>query len=105
VALVEMGPLTKDIDHNHNHVEPMCLQKLDDEVHRDSVPVLIWDFGRMKLTVGESPKHLRLVVRVASPNILADVSVQLGPPVVPGDELQCLEVASMSSDPCHGAAP
>jgi hypothetical protein len=57
-----MGPLTKDVNHDHDRVEPMRLRKLDDEVHRDGVPELVQDFGRMKLTVGESPKHLRLVV-------------------------------------------
>jgi hypothetical protein len=37
--------------------------------------------------------------QVAGRNVPADVSGYLGPPVVLGDELQRLEVASMTSDP------
>jgi hypothetical protein len=40
--------------------------------------VLIRDFGQMKLTMGESPKHLCLVTRITSPDTLVDVSGQLG---------------------------
>jgi hypothetical protein len=99
VALVEVGSLTKDVDHNHDRIEPMGLQKLDNEVHRDGVPALIWNLGRMKLTMGEPPEHLRPVAHITGSEILADVSGQLGPLVVPGDELQRLEVTSMSGDP------
>jgi hypothetical protein len=99
VALVEVGPLTKDVNHNHDRVEPMCFQKLDDEVHLDGVPVLVQNLSQMKLTMGKSPECLHLVARVTGSDILANVSGQLGPPIVPGDELQCLEVASVSSDP------
>jgi hypothetical protein len=77
----------------------MHFRTLDDEVHRDGVPVFRWNLGRMKLTVGKLPKCLLLVARVAGSNILADVLGQLGPPVVLGDELQCLEAAGVSSDP------
>jgi hypothetical protein len=33
VALVELGSLTEDVNHNHDHVEPVGLQKLENEVH------------------------------------------------------------------------
>jgi hypothetical protein len=54
----------------------------------------------MKLTVGELLERLCLVACVTGSDILANVVGQLGPPVVPGDELQCLEAASMSGNPC-----
>jgi hypothetical protein len=85
VALVEVGLLTEDVNHDHNRVKPMRLRELDNEVHRDGVPVLVWNLGRMKLTVGKSPEHLCPVARVAGSDVLANVSGQLGPPVVPGD--------------------
>jgi hypothetical protein len=53
----------------------------------------------MKLTVGKSLKCLRPVTHVAGSDVLTDVSGQLGPPVVLGDQLQRLEAASMSGDP------
>jgi hypothetical protein len=53
----------------------------------------------MKLTMGKSLEHLGLVACIAGSDILVDVSGQLGPPVVLGDELQHLEVAGMSSNP------
>jgi hypothetical protein len=33
VALVEVDPLTEDINHNHDRVEPMHLWELDNEIH------------------------------------------------------------------------
>jgi hypothetical protein len=51
VALIEVGPLTKDINHDHDRIEPMRFRKLDDEVHRDGVPALGRNLGRMKLTI------------------------------------------------------
>jgi hypothetical protein len=99
VALVEVGSLTEDVDHNHNRIEPVGLQKLNNEVHRDGVPALVQNLGRMKLTVGKSPERLRPVARITGSDVLADVLGQLGPPVVPGDQLQRLEAASMSGDP------
>jgi hypothetical protein len=53
----------------------------------------------MKLTVGKLLECLCLVAYVTGSDVLADMSGQLGPPVVPGDELQCLEVASVSGSP------
>jgi hypothetical protein len=93
ITLVEVGPLTADVNN-----KPMHLQKLDNEVHQNSVPALVWNLGQMKLTVGESLECLHPVARVAGSDVLADVSGQLGPPVVLGDQLQCLEAASVSSD-------
>jgi hypothetical protein len=87
VALVEVGSLTEDVNHNHDRIEPMCLWKLDNEVHRDGIPALVWNLGQMKLTVGKSPERLRPVAHIAGSDVLADVSGQLGPPVVPGDQL------------------
>jgi hypothetical protein len=54
----------------------------------------------MELTMGKSPEHLRLVAHITGSVILAHVSGQLGPPVVLGDEFQCLEVACMSGGLC-----
>jgi hypothetical protein len=99
VALVEVGLLTEDVNHNHDHVKPMRFWELDNEVHRDGVPALVWNLGWMKLTVGKSPKRLHPVAHVAGSDVLANMSGQLGPPVVPGDELQCLEAASVPGDP------
>jgi hypothetical protein len=99
VALIEVGPLIEDVNHNHDRVEPVGLRKLDNEVHQDSVPALVRNLGRMKLTVGKSPEHLCPVARITGSDVLADVAGQLGPPVVPGDQLQRLEAASMSGDP------
>jgi hypothetical protein len=99
VALVEVGPLTEHIYHNHDCIEPVHFRELDDEVHRDGVPAFVQNLSRMKPTMGKLLERLCLVSRVAGSNVLADVSGQLGPPVVPGDELQHLEAASMSSDP------
>jgi hypothetical protein len=48
--------LTEDINHNCDHIKPVCLQKLHDEVHQDGVPVLIQNLAWMKLTMGKSPK-------------------------------------------------
>jgi hypothetical protein len=76
----------------------MRFQKLNDEVHRDGVPVLVWDLSRMELIMGKSLECLRPVAHITGSNVLADVLGQLGPPVVPGDELQCLEVASISGN-------
>jgi hypothetical protein len=61
MALVEVGLLTKNINHDHDCVEPMRLRELDNEVHRDGVPPLVWNLSRMKLTTGKSPEPLRLV--------------------------------------------
>jgi hypothetical protein len=58
MALVEVGPLTENINHNHHSVEPVCGQKLHHEVHRDSVPAFLWNFRRVKLTVGQLLKCL-----------------------------------------------
>jgi hypothetical protein len=60
--------------------------------------VFFWNLDRMKLTVGKLPKCFHLVACIAGSDVLADVSGQLGPPVVLGDELQCLEVASVPCD-------
>jgi hypothetical protein len=54
---VEVGSFTEDVDHNHNRIEPVGLRKLDNEVHRDGVPALVWNLGRMKLTVGKLPER------------------------------------------------
>jgi hypothetical protein len=80
-----MGSLTKNVNDNHNCVEPVHLRKLDYEVHQDGVPALSRNLGRMKLTVRKSPKRLRPVTHVAGSDVLTDVSGQLGPPIVPGD--------------------
>jgi hypothetical protein len=82
MALVEVGPLTEDINHNHDHIKPMHLRKLNNEVHREGDPALIWNLGQMKLTVGKSPERLRPVAHVTGSNVLADLLGQLGPPVV-----------------------
>jgi hypothetical protein len=89
VALVEVGLLTEDINHNHDCVKPMCFWKLYNEVYRDGgVPALVRNLGQMELTMGKSPEHLCPVAHVTGSDVLADMSGQLGPPVVPGDELQ-----------------
>jgi hypothetical protein len=33
VALIEVGLLTEDVNHNHDCVEPVGLRKLNNEVH------------------------------------------------------------------------
>ena len=43
---------------------------------------------------------LGLAAQIAGSDMPADVSGHLGPPVVPGDKLQCLEEASMTGDSC-----
>jgi hypothetical protein len=101
MALVKVGLLavfTKDVNHNHDRVKPMRLRELHDEVHRDGVTVLVWNLGQMKLTMGKSPEHLCPVACIAGSDLLADMSGQLGPPVVLGVELQCLEAAGVSSN-------
>jgi hypothetical protein len=34
-----VGLLTEEVYHNHDHVEPVRFWELNDEVHRDGVPV------------------------------------------------------------------
>lgn len=99
VALVEVGPLTEDVNHDHDHIKPMHFRKLHDELHRDGVSALIWNLGRMELTMGKLLEHLCPVACITGSDVLADMSGQLGPPVVPGDKLQPLKVASMPGNP------
>jgi hypothetical protein len=58
-----VGPLTEDVDHNHDLVEPMGLQKLENEVHRDSVPALVQNLRQMKLTMGKGGVRPRCAIR------------------------------------------
>jgi hypothetical protein len=75
------------------------LQELDNEVHQDGVPVLLWDLRWVKLSVWQPLECLSPDAWLAGANVLADVPGQLGPPVALGDELQHLEAASMSGHP------
>jgi hypothetical protein len=93
VALVEVGPLTEDV--NHDHDQPVHIWRLQDEVNQDGVPALFWNPGQMKLTVGKALEPFRPIAHIAGSDVVADVSGQLEPPVVLGDEFQSLEAASI----------
>jgi hypothetical protein len=99
VALVEVGLLTEDVNHDHDCIKPVCFWELNDEVHQDGIPVLVQNLGWMKLTMGKPLERLHPVARITGSDVLADVLGQLGPPVVLGDKLQHLEAASMSGNP------
>jgi hypothetical protein len=91
VALVEMGLLTEDINYDHDHIKPVCLWELNDEVHQDGVPALLQDLHQVKFSVLQPLEGFSLDAWITGADVLADVLGQLGPPVVSKDELQCLE--------------
>ena len=97
-ALVEVSTLAKGVHYHHDRIVAMGLWKLNHEVHRHRVPALRWDFGRMKFSDRKSSERLGAATQVASCDIPADVAGQLGPPEVPGDELQRFEASDMSGD-------
>src|ERR1700712_5856657 len=74
-------------------------RELDDEIHRDRVPTLRWGLGRVQLTDWELPERFGSAAQITGCNVPADVTGHLGPPVVPGGELQHLEATGMTGEP------
>jgi hypothetical protein len=97
-GLDKVGALTENVACNHDRVVPVSLRKFNNEIHRDRAPTLLRNLGRVQFTDREFPERLSPAAQVASRNVPADVTGQLGPPVVPGDKLQRLEAAGMSGD-------
>src|SRR6267154_5496698 len=74
----------------------MRVRKFHNEIHTDDIPAVLRSWERVKLSGWTASLNLSPETGVTCFHILANVAGHLWPPVVAGDELQCLPVSRMS---------
>ena len=93
-----MRPFGDRIDHNHHHVEAVRIREFHDEVDTDSLPASLRYGERVEQADRSVSEDLVSEAGLAGSGVLPDVSRDLRPPVVMGDQLQSLHTSRVTCD-------
>ena len=85
------------VNYDHDGILPIRFQKLHYEVNTGCVPGCIWDWKGMEFSEGQQMNGFSLEAHIAGGDIFAYVPGHLQPPVIYGDQFQCLPSSRMSS--------
>src|SRR6266567_5146806 len=93
----EMRSFAYRVNNYHDSIVSSGIGQLDDEIHTDGVPAVLWNRERLQFPNRRVSLCLGPEAEVASGDVSADVSGHVWPPVVPGDKFQGLKSTRM---PC-----
>ena len=93
-----MRPFGDGIDHNHHRVEAVRIGEFHDEVDTDSLPASLGYGERVEQADRSVLEDLVSEAGLAGSGVLPDVSRDLRPPVVTGDQLQSLHTSRVTCD-------
>ena len=93
-----MQPFGDRIDHNHHCVEAVCIGEFHDEVDTDLLPVSLGYGEWVEQADWLASEDLVSEAGLAGSGVLSDVSQDLWPLVVVGDQLQSLHMSQVACD-------
>ena len=93
-----MRPFGDGIDHNHHRIEAVHIGEFHDEVDTDSLPVSLGYGERVEQADQSASEDLVSEAGLAGSGVLPDMSQDLWPPVVTGDQLQSLHTSRVTCD-------
>ena len=93
-----MQPFGDRIDHNHHRVEAVRIGEFHDEVDTDSLPASLGYGERVEQANRSASEDLVSEAGLAGLGVLPDVSRDLRPPVVTGNQLQSLHTSRVACD-------
>ncbi len=99
VSWDEVRPLRHGIHYNHDRIEAVRVRKFHDEVHADPFPSSFRWADRVEFPNRTTTDYLVPETFLARPGEGPNVSPDLRPPIVPGDQLQRLHASRVPSDP------
>ncbi len=99
VSRDEVRPLRHGIHYNHDRIEAVRVRKFHDEVHADPFPSSFRWADRVEFPDRTTTDYLVPETFLARPGEGPNVSPDLRPPIVPGDQLQRLHASRVPSDP------
>ena len=93
-----MQPFGDGIDHNHHCVKAVCIREFHDEVNADSLPASLGYGEWVEQAYQSASEDLVSEAGLAGSGVLSDMSQDLWPPVVTGDQLQGLHMSQVAYD-------
>ena len=93
-----MWPFGDGINHNHHRIKAMHIGEFHDEVNTDSLPASLRYGEWVEQAYRSVSEDLVSEAGLAGLGVLSDVSRDLWPPVVAGDQLQSLHTSWVACD-------
>jgi len=97
-GLDKVGSFTGGVYDHHDCVVPSRLGELDDEIDTGCIPAAFRDREGLEFSCREAAGDFGVEAEVTGRDVLADIAGHVGPPIIPGHELQSLELAGMACD-------
>src|SRR6266446_1677492 len=94
--LAKVCALAGGVDDHHDCIIPSGLGEFDNEVYAHGLPAVVWRREGLEFSDRQSALGFGAEAEVAGPDVAADVSRHIGPPIVVRDQFQGLELTGVA---------